>query len=57
MLLEDMLGSKMSTFGPKFGVLDWPVQPGGGPPVLLEEGEGEGLPVPLPVNTPNSQSE
>src|ERR1035438_3886455 len=27
MLDADMLGSKMSTFGPKFGVFDWPVQP------------------------------
>src|ERR1700730_11570531 len=27
MLALDMLGSKMSTFGPKFGVFDWPVQP------------------------------
>ncbi len=26
MLAADMLGSKMSTFGPKFGVFDW-VQP------------------------------
>src|ERR1017187_7154118 len=32
MLDADMLGSKMSTFGPKFGVFDWPVQPV--PPLL-----------------------
>ena len=48
MLDGDMLGSKMSTFGPKFGWLDWPVQPVGVVPP----------PPPLPVvKTPNSPSE
>jgi hypothetical protein len=33
MLELDMLGSKISTFGPKLGVFDCPVQPG---PVVAE---------------------
>jgi hypothetical protein len=39
MLEADMLGSKISTLGPKLGVFDWPVQPVAGgvvpPPPLL----------------------